>query len=112
MSFLEISFIGRPFCRRRRSQAAPAEFVFLRNYKRRHRDRIGEAISRAALGQHILVVNAAFDDCGRRLPQKVSVYATNTEVAALFFQHYVRLKAEQQRSAKPSVAVARLLAAS
>ncbi len=112
MSFLEISFIGRPFCRRRRSQAAPAGFVFVRNYKRRHRPRVEEAISRAGLGDHVLAVTQAYDDCGRRLPEKIAVYSTSAEVSSLFFQHYTQLKAERQRIAKPSLAVARLLAVS
>lgn len=88
---------GHRLCAFHRVHAGPRGWSFLRNYKRLHRDRIEEAIQQAGLGSHVVAAERAYDETGRRLPEKIAVYADSQEVASLFFQFYAQVKAAHQR---------------
>lgn len=95
--FFLFHLFGHRLCTFHRAHAGPRGWGFLRNYKRLHRDRIDQAIQQAGLGSHLTVSDKAYDETGRRLPEKIAVYAESQEVAALFFQFYAQVKAESQR---------------
>lgn len=90
-------FVIHRFCTFRRSQLAPSGWVFLRNYQQCRHETIDRLIVEAALESHILVAEKAYDEEGRLLPQKFAVYAQSLETAALFFQFYAQVKANNSR---------------
>jgi hypothetical protein len=97
MLFIHFGFIGHQLCKYRRAKAAPPGYVFLRNFKRDHRDRVEQAIRDGVLEGHVMVVDSAYDEAGRPLPRKLATYAISQEAASLFFQFYARAKQERSR---------------
>ena len=74
-------------------------FYFLRFYKAKHRDRVDEAIRRAAL-EGIICVGDHRDAPGAAARGKLAVFCREDqrEAEALFFQHYTWVREERRRA--------------
>jgi hypothetical protein len=79
-----------------RGKVGPRGYVFLRNYKRIHQDRIESAIRQMQLGEAASIRDQAFSSNGDPLPAKIAVYACNNQAADHFFQGYAIVKAREK----------------
>lgn len=93
-----LSSLTRLFCRNAtalRARQAP-EFIFLRNYKASHKDRLERVIRLAHITKDAIIVKTAYDSSGNILPEKIAVYARCQEIEAIFFLMYSRVKIEEK----------------
>jgi len=79
-----------------RGKVGPTGYVFLRNYKRIHRDRIESALRQMKLGEAVSIRDKAFSSNGDPLPAKIAVYACNNQAADHFFHGYAIVKAREK----------------
>lgn len=80
-----------------RGKAGMPGYVFLRNYKRIHRDRVQNAIRCGRLVDQVRIGDEAFDSSGHKLPEKIAIYARSNDVAELFFNNYRVIKEREKR---------------
>ena len=78
-----------------RQAQAPPEFIFLRNYKKKHSDRIERVVAEMRGEANVVTAPVAYDEAGNLLPSKLAVYAANNDVASLFFQFYQQVKSAE-----------------
>ena len=79
-----------------RRKVAPKGFLFLRNYKKSHLNRLHSAMDLRGLGKGIVIVDTAYDNSGDLIPHKLAVYASNQSVGGLFFQAYSYIKSQEK----------------
>lgn len=97
-----LSLLAKIFCRNAtalRARQAP-EFIFLRNYKASHKDRLERVIRLAHITKDAIIVKTAYDSSGNIIPEKVAVYARCKEIEAIFFLMYSRVKSEEKAIAQ------------
>lgn len=85
-----------------RENIAPG-YIFLRNFKKLHEDRVMATLQMAKLGDALIVKQEAFTEEGANLPAKLAVYARDTNAGDLFFQFYARVKAEWKAKATHAI---------
>src|SRR5215469_15724038 len=93
---LEFAWLDGRRAAQARARAGFPGHIFLRNYKRIHRDRIQKAIRSGSLVNNTRISDEAFDSTGHKLPAKIAVYASSNEVAELFFNNYSVVKAREK----------------
>ena len=79
-----------------RGKVGPTSYIFLRNYKRIHQDRIENAVRLMHLGEAVSIQDQAFSPNGDPLPAKIAVYACNNQAADHFFHGYAIVKTREK----------------